>query len=447
MKIKKEKKIILEAVDLNEADEETVQQKLDEVPETDTVDLDGASVKEIAADIQQGAEEVGKDVPAKAAVEEAKSVFDWADFIQNPYGTAKIGKIKKVLQRSLDAVKRKETLNKLSTDAGGKPMIKGDYPNVLIYGSAGFAKTAIVEEFCEEHGINLFQLDAKTLDLATVGGIPYPMKNDKGEWTQIPVASDIWKSLELPNTVIFLDELNRANGRIRGTLLSLVNNHILPIATEDPKTGTVKTMKYFPNILFTVSAINPAGELFKDVNELDIAEISRNAAVVKQEADRTEFFGHIKKLYDAIKKLGELDPNNPELQNLVKIYNGQYDLAEKILLDKGFSFDNDDDNKANQRKARQQGEVFNSLNYRSFFLNLIQCDGTKADFLDAISTSGFSQTKQLMFKDILANYTDKATTGNTIWGKPTAAQSARAAKAAVNISKSLDDFTAALPDD
>ena len=61
MKIKKEKKIILEAVELKEDAANELQKELDKVPETGEVELDDASTKEVAADIQQSAEEAGKE--------------------------------------------------------------------------------------------------------------------------------------------------------------------------------------------------------------------------------------------------------------------------------------------------------------------------------------------------------------------------------------------------
>ena len=66
----------------------------------------------------------------------------------------------------------------------------GAFQNVLIYGLAGFGKTAKVKQFCREHNLNLFECDAKSLDIATVGGIPYPKTDPKtGEITQSPIGS------------------------------------------------------------------------------------------------------------------------------------------------------------------------------------------------------------------------------------------------------------------
>ena len=426
MKIKKEKKVILEAIELKEDATDELQKELDKVPETDEVELNDASTKEVAADIQQGAEEVGKEVSAVDAAKEAKKVEEIADLIRNPYGTGKLGKIKRVLQRSLDkALDQKEV------------GISSNYQNVLIYGLAGFGKTSIVEEFCKEHNINMFECDAKSLDTATVGGIPYPKKDAKtGELTQMPIASKFWDGLNKPNTVIFLDELNRANGRVRGTLLSLINNHILPITTENPD-GETTTVKYFPNILFTVIAINPADDIFQDNNPLDPAEVSRNAAIIEQDPDVKEFLGHLTEIYTAIEK----NPNIP--QPLKDKYSGQFALAKAILTDRGFSFDDADD--VRRIYLSSGNKIGNYLNYRTFLMTLLRSDGTKADYLDIIKDeSGFQDSKKQMIKNILATYTDKPTTGNNIWNQQTPQAKARTIKTDAEITKTLSDFAATL---
>ena len=426
MKIKKEKKIILEAVELKEDAANELQKELDKVPETGEVELDDASTKEVAADIQQSAEEAGKEVSAEDAAKEAKKVEAVADLIRNPYGTAKLGLIKRVLQRSLDkALDQKEV------------GISGNYQNVLIYGLAGFGKTSIVEEFCKEHNLNMFECDAKSLDTATVGGIPYPKKDARtGELTQMPIASKFWDGLNKPNTVIFLDELNRANGRVRGTLLSLINNHILPITTENPD-GETTTVKYFPNILFTVIAINPADDIFQDNNPLDPAEVSRNAAIIEQGPDVKEFLSHLTEIYTAIEK----NPNIP--QQLKDKYSGQFAIAKAILTDRGFSFDDADDVRSIYLSSGNK--IGNYLNYRTFLMTLLRSNGTKSDYLDIIrDESGFQDSKKQMIKNILATYTDKPTTGNNIWNQQTPQAKARAVKTDAEIIKALSDFGATL---
>ena len=430
MKIKKEKKIILEAVELTEDTEDKLQDKIDSVPEEETkkpTDLEAASTTEIAADIQKGAaDEAGADVSAVDATKEAEKVEEVAGLIRNPYGTARLGLVKRVLQRSLDKALDQQEVG-----------IKGNYQNVIIYGLAGFGKTSIVKQFCEEHKLNIFECDAKSLDTATVGGIPYPKKDAQGEWKQTPIASKYWDSLNKPNTIIFLDELNRANGRVRGTLLSLINDHILPITTEDPETGETSTVKFFPNILFTVVAINPADDIFQDNNPLDPAEVSRNAAVIEQGPDIKEFLGHLSEIYSSIAENPNID------QTLKDKYGGQFEIAKALLTDRGFSFDDADD--VRRIYLSSGSKIGNYLNYRTFLMTLLRSNGKKDDYLDIIKDeSGFQDSKKQMIKNILATYTDKVTTGNGIWNQQSPQAKARAVKNDIEIQDALSAFAATL---
>jgi len=389
------------------------------------VPVDDKSVDDIAQEITDSVEDatgtpVVADSHQEDAIEtEAERVWEVADLIVNPYGTAKPGKIKRVLQRALDAALRNR-----------KNGITSDYPNVLIYGLAGFGKTAIVQSFCDEHHLNMKECDTKNLDAATVGGIPYPKQDaESGEWKQMPIASRYWDDLDRANTVLFLDELNRSNGRVRGSLLTLINNHKLPITKEDPKTGKVSNMKTFDNLLFSVIAINPADDVFPDNEPLDPAMISRNPQVIEQGPDVKEFLMHLKTVYTAIENNPYLDPAEKE------IYAGQYAIAEKLLLDKSFAFDDADDVRRIFLDARRIG---NYLNYRTFLSILLLSNGKKADYLECVADSGLQDSKVQMIKNILATYTDKVTTGNNIFTKPVDPN--RSAKAAAQVTDLLNDF-------
>lgn len=155
----------------------------------DIIAADTASVKDLVADAVQGAAEENKAVDVKEVAAEAKLVSEVAKFVRNPYVTAKPSKIKRTLQRSLDTILDQREVGFL----GAK-----NFPNVIIWGLAGFGKTAIIQEFCEDHkdktspdGFNLFECDAKNLDAATVGGIPYPTTDPAtGVITQSPIASE-----------------------------------------------------------------------------------------------------------------------------------------------------------------------------------------------------------------------------------------------------------------
>lgn len=380
--------------------------------------LGSVSTDEIAADIEAGAEEADLHIDEDDADKEAEIVKNLASIIRNPYGTGRLSQVEQVLQDSLDA----------SIDNIEDGLVeKGAFQNVLIYGLAGFGKTAKVKAFCREHNLNLFECDAKSLDIATVGGIPYPKTDPKtGEITQSPIGSRYWDGLNKPNTVLYLDELNRTGPAVRGSLLTLINEHTLPMTIEDPKTHEVKNVKEYPNILFTVISINPADDIFQDNEDLDPAMISRMAAVIEQGPDIRDFLSHLTKTYTAIE-------NNMYLMPERKVkYMGQFELAKAILTDKSFCFDDADDVRAVYYDKTRIG---NYLNYRSFYSVLRRCDGTKKHYLRVLETAGFSKAKVTLIKNILSTYTDKVTVGNMLFNKNTS--SVRTKKAAQEVEAAL----------
>lgn len=376
---------------------------------------------EIADDIKDGAEEADLEVSDEDASAEAEIVKNLASIIRNPYGTGRLSQVEQVLQDSLDA-----TIDNIEDGL----VEKGAFQNVLIYGLAGFGKTAKVKQFCREHNLNLFECDAKSLDIATVGGIPYPKTDPKtGEVTQSPIGSRYWDGLNKPNTVLYLDELNRTGPAIRGSLLTLINEHTLPMTIEDPKTGEVKNVKEYPNILFTVVSINPADDIFQDNEDLDPAMISRMAAVIEQGPDIRDFLSHLTRTYTAIE-------NNMYLMPERKVkYMGQFEIAKALLTDKSFCFDDADDVRAVYYDKTRIG---NYLNYRSFYSVLRRSDGTKKHFLRVLETAGFSKAKVTLIKNILSTYTDKVTVGNMLFNKGTS--TVRTKKAAQEVAAALDQL-------
>ena len=425
MKIVKKNNLLLEEAENEIKDPEEVLSELNVKKVDKELDLDTATDDEILADIATGAKDANVAIDVEKAEEVAETVEEVAKLIVNPYGTAQPQKLKKILQRSLVTALRKKSIGDSK-----------NFPNILIYGLAGFGKTSIVKEFCEEHNIYLFECDAKSLDQATVGGIPYPTQDPRtGEYTQAPIASSYWDSLEnngYEYTILFLDEINRANGRIRGSLLDLINSHQLPAFFKDPKTGKTKTVKKFNKILFSVVAINPADEIFPDADLNDPAMVSRHGVVVEQEPNKKEFFNVLNNLYTKILNL-DLSPED------YKVYAGQRDLMKAILNDSSFKFNDADTVKRKFSDGADQGKVYNYLNYRSFTLLLDRCDGTRDDFLDVIEyESGLGNEDINMFKSILSTYKDKVTVGNSVFGNgtPTSVN----VKSAIEAQNLLDDF-------
>lgn len=184
-------KVITESKKLYEADNTAVDPQEIEDQLTagkgaeDILDASSASVNDIAAQVAAGAADADVGVVKAGAINNAKDV---QTFVRDPYNdknskyycAGNPGKVKDALQICLDA----------ALDDKEAGLGTSESPNLILEGLAGFGKTAQVKEFCREHGIYLFNIDAKSLDTATVGGIPYPTKDPKtGEVTQSPIAS------------------------------------------------------------------------------------------------------------------------------------------------------------------------------------------------------------------------------------------------------------------
>lgn len=446
MKINKNKTILAEAVEATTVpavdsvvdNQEELEERKIEIELPDDFDLDDASRGDLARAIKAGMEKevasgnaAPEDTLSKAEIQQnASDAFKAADLIENPYGATNTSEIEKKLQTALDVALANRRV-------GAEDLL--DYPNVLLYGMAGFGKTAVVKQFCKDHHINLFECDAKSLDLATVGGIPYPVKDKNGKWTQRPIASSYWDALFEDNTVLFLDEFNRAATNIQGSLLGLINNHILPISQEGAD-GKVTNKHKFNNILFTVSAINPASSSFSDVNEFTPEKVSRHPIIHEVVPDATELLNHLNRVYTTVLK----NPMLPETDRYR--YAGQQAIMQKILTDPDFHFNSREDVEQINTENNTEGTMHNPLNYRTFFGNLLLCtDGTKATYLEKLSYSRFTDEIVEMFKDILTDYVDLPKKGNTIFDKAAqqaAAQATAAQQAAASTQTAeiLNDF-------
>lgn len=282
--------------------------------------------------------------------------------------------LEKELDRCLQLAKRKN-----------KRGAKGDYPNLLIEGSAGFAKSAIVKQWAAKNGVHLYARDTGKLAQEQIGGL---VGYDADDPTMVKELGNksFYQGLSQPNTVLFLDEYNRARPQIRGLLLKLVNEHVLPGGPE----GDI----FLPNLLFTVAAINPTSSAY-ETNTLDAAERSRFKRIVVT-PNPMEHLRYINKEYGEELKDAQADGD----EDWIREVQGRIQLANTILKDPRFEYTS-----LAQEEKMIDDPNFTPTNYRSFMDALDHSDGTKDDFLKQWPTyCDYTQKKTI--EDILKNYKD-----------------------------------------
>lgn len=286
--------------------------------------------------------------------------------------------ITKALDRALRSAK---TIQKEEASAG-EPL--GDYPNILLVGSAGTGKTSIVKQWAKANGINLVYKDAKTMDPSALGGI---VARDMGDTDYARrLGTKEFQTLDAPNSVLFLDEYNRAKSEIRGSLLTLVQDHVV----WDPKSKG--EMRHLPNFLFTVAAINPSGNIYKGAKEMDPAERSRFRRINIQ-MDPAEHLKYLEKHYtDRLAKATD------EEEKLA--IQGRLELAKALLTSPKFAYDTIIDEDENF-----EDDAYIPLNYRSLKKALDDSDGTKKDLID-IWSEYCNYKKKNMIVDILSKFVD-----------------------------------------
>lgn len=141
-----------------------------------------------------------------------------------------------------------------------------DFKNVLFIGEAGTGKTKRIQQWARKNNINLFSIKAPSLDDPDIGASTGLNPDDAK--SVIHMAPTQFDQLNKPNSVLFLDEFNRARDSVRGNLLTLITEHTV----VDPRAdgGT----RFFPNFLFTIAAINPPTGHYNTA-EMDRAEVDR----------------------------------------------------------------------------------------------------------------------------------------------------------------------------
>lgn len=257
-----------------------------------------------------------------------------------------------------------------------------NFQNLLFIGEAGTGKTAITRAWAKANNVNLFEVRAAGMDDTDLGGAISPSEDRK---TVVRLASTEFDKLNRPNSVLFLDEYNRAPQSVRTQLLELINSHVVPDEREP------SGQRYLENFLFTVAAINPANANY-NTDTLDMAERTRfrNIDVIP---DPKNLLKHLTSKFQE-----QADKASTEERKKRAL--GRVELAKALLSSKDFEFDSKED----IEKTQDSGNGL-ALNYRTLTNLLIGSDGTKEDFLAKWNEYTNSQKKK-MAERILANYVD-----------------------------------------
>ena len=309
--------------------------------------------------------EDAKETKAVARAMGGADIEEW----DGPYGD-----VEKALDRALKNARRAEKRGKTSGD------------NILLVGRAGTGKTERVKRWAQQRNINLVFKDAQVMDPTDLGGIIGRDTADPEYAAKL--GNKEFGELDEPNSVLFLDEVNRATPEVIGSLLTLIQNHLI----LDPKAkGGKRPLK---GMLFTIAAMNPYNPAYKGTQQLDTAmrtRFSRINVEAKKEFQAEFFEDYYKKELAFAREDG--DPE--EIQTLM----GQLNIARKLMASPDFRFDDDID------EAQAQIDDVPSLNPRTLTETLKACDGTKEDFL-TIFMEKCNPAKLEMVEDILEDYID-----------------------------------------
>ena len=319
-----------------------------------------------------------QDKTLKAAIDSAEKVLD------NPEVYSGEGDIEIALDRAL-------RMNRQQIRNGSRNFI-----NVLFTGPAGVGKTARIKAWARKNNINLVKTIAGTMDEADLGGLPAA---NLADGVAVKLSTTQFDSLQTePNSVLFLDEWNRAPQAVRATLLNLIQDHEIPDYRE--KTG----MRFLPNFLFTVAAVNPSDDIGYNTDALDDAELGRVIEYEVAPASKT-WLDYTRSDLNSQLKHAEKNPNEAERAQDIKEIKGRLGIAEKLVTDPRFSFDSQYDiEKSKEAKENNAGNG-KILTYRNLTDVLNACDGTKDDFLDLWNRKCNSLKKPTV-EEILKDYKD-----------------------------------------
>ena len=223
MKIKKQKLTENKVNNITEDIGTAEIEAMDEIPSID--DISSANIDEIATAVQAAAEEAsdGKETYSDQKAETiAKEIKTHARGL-DAAAWAPLDVPSELTDKLDDCL-----ANAMANHAAGTH----DGVDLLITGLPGSGKTGITKKWAKDRGVKLFYLNAKNDDLgAILNGFPVDTvevdENGKEVHRVVRSFSKSLDALDEPNSVLFLDEFNRAAPKLRAVLLSLINEHVV----------------------------------------------------------------------------------------------------------------------------------------------------------------------------------------------------------------------------
>lgn len=276
--------------------------------------------------------------------------------------------------------------------------LTGNFPNKLFISLPGAGKTSIIYQWAERNNVNIVYKDCKTMDMASLGGILTKPTNPDDPYSG-RLATKEFHVLNEPRTVLFLDELNRASHQIQGSLLTLINDHTV----WDP--NQPRELRFLPNFLFTIAAINPPSGRDPGLKPLGSAMRNRFAAI-ETPGNPMETLKYLRGYYG---KLIEVE-DDPEMKVELE---GKLAMAEVILTSPKFKYDT-----AIDEDEHEDDQAYQSLSPRSFTDALENSDGTKAGLL-AVWNKYCNYEKKRVIDGILQNYVDVKDKANDVLRRDT----------------------------
>lgn len=367
------------------------------------------------AQLEEGVEVTPETINEDALTEAAiKNGVQKVDLRRMVLGEETLGDAARVMEQEKEIVRTKteieEALDDLleeseeKRDNGGH----GNFPTLLIEGESGIGKTSIVNQWCKRNGFNFFEYDLRQASPESFEGIVDSDPEDPFFLIR-RISKELLIPLSEPNTIMFLDEYNRARTDIRQKMLGLILNHEMsvPLPYKDfekckkfyepygelSKKGTL----YFPNLLFVVCAQNPYSIRYNGTYELDTAEIDR---MVKKtpEVNHQSLIGYFTDLFEGQAKTAE---KQGRADRVLKNKN-RLGMAKTLLTDPEFFFDTPAER---DKIYDEEGSSAKYLTPRSLEFLLTACDGTVAGLLRKWD-SYCNKRKKSMVETILGKYTE-----------------------------------------